>query len=1569
MALNLEELRFVVDTTELDAAAKKISALGDALNKVNKPVKESAINAEKLAQAQANTAEATAKAELAATKAALAAEKLGKAQDTATDSSKKGMTILERQVTILENMAKGYSRGDASILATAKAMGVANEELAKIGETRQAQRALTGADPFDKSQGAIEAWTNKLKIAAEMDSLYAQGLGLTKTQLKELAIEKQRLITLADMEGKTLKDAETEYRKLIGIAANLAQQENALTTSLRQKDKALTDSAKAAAYVADADARLAAALDVSNAKLDKAGSDALVKYEKNLRLMGLSSDEAAAKLAHAKTQFDAIADKKQADKLQYLARAISVQMGDVGISLASGMNPLLVMIQQGDQIRGAIQQAGASGKELEKAMSGAATQIATSFMQTAQAMGGFFVSAIKSAGSAVIDGLVAPFKRLGESREALKQLDEGIISTLRYSRLMEVSGGRMLQSFIALGTVIAVVAVAGLVAYGMALKEVIKQEADLSKAANLSGGSLGLTTNKAQELANAFAGVKGNVGDYMGAITEAAKAGNITSDNLQTVTSAAINLNKAAGVSIESTVKEFSKLADKPTTALIDLAKTTGLIDPEILKVVDSLERQGKKAEAAAIATRAYADALNKASGTIQNDMGYLEGFFKGIAEAATSMWNAILNVGRKGTLTSQLETAKKELEGLKSGAWFEGGIAGTGIMTEQYRKNSIQVQEAVIAGIEKEIAAQKKLADEKEANNKAAKKIEEDIAKRQAMGGFTAPKDLKLEELKTNYSNTLKEIDADTNKLLTESKNRYALGLTDTGDFLSEELTLIRDQNNKKLSENDKYIAALEKARSDQEAKIKAEGARAIFVGGVAKSDAETKKMKDALDQLNAIYKNLIETVKTSNSVIADKSVEQQTKALDNLGQYTKKVIEGSKEFARTLEDTATKRKLQIDLENQLAGLSGGELARVKAQIEAEQSHVAKLSELQDAALKAGVAMSKLTLSGLDPSSSRYKDAEQAVKNANTALEEAKGKSRQEIVQAGIDAEMLYYAQEYNKLKANISDALVTALIDGGEAGGKKLRDIIIAELKKPITIVVNAVVNSLSGMVSSGLNSMLGGTAGSSLGSTIGNLSIGGTTLAAIGAQAQAFGAGIVSGFGPLAGMQSGGLATSGAYNMGAAAAPAAGAVGGVMLNKGISSGYEINKTLTDLQNVATVAAAFIPGLGPLVSLGIGAVSGLANRAFGMKAKEITGEGIVGTLKTQGADVQAFEDWFQKGGWFRSNKSGRNLSKISDSLQEYLDTSLLGLNVTTKKYADALGIDASGLGDVTKAIELNLKGLSADERKKKVDEALGGFGDELAKKLGLESYDALQKLGEQVLQQRYDLETQLLTLQGDTVALRERERAKIYETNQALYDQIKALEDKKAADEEAAKALEKLTSITTTIVTEINRLRGVNTSQTGLESQFAIITAQARSGDLEALAKLPSITQGLEQIAGATAVNATDIVMARARLAQSLQDTLGYVGASGFTASPSATSAVSLASVSAMGTGATATVSATSSNQELLSALVTEVQGLRAEVRADVSHNAKTAKILERANQDGETLSVSATIDGGVV
>lgn len=76
----------------------------------------------------------------------------------------------------------------------------------------------------------------------------------------------------------------------------------------------------------------------------------------------------------------------------------------------------------------------------------------------------------------------------------------------------------------------------------------------------------------------------------------------------------------------------------------------------------------------------------------------------------------------------------------------------------------------------------------------------------------------------------------------------------------------------------------------------------------------------------------------------------------------------------------------------------------------------------------------------------------------------------------------------------------------------------------------------------------------------------------------------------------------------------------------------------------------------------------------------------------------------------------------------------------------------------------------------------------------------DSAQALAE-VVAQRKQLEAQLFELQGNTTALRERERAALDESNRALYDQIKALEDqadaaKAAADaaEEAAKAAEDL-------------------------------------------------------------------------------------------------------------------------------------------------------------------------------
>lgn len=60
------------------------------------------------------------------------------------------------------------------------------------------------------------------------------------------------------------------------------------------------------------------------------------------------------------------------------------------------------------------------------------------------------------------------------------------------------------------------------------------------------------------------------------------------------------------------------------------------------------------------------------------------------------------------------------------------------------------------------------------------------------------------------------------------------------------------------------------------------------------------------------------------------------------------------------------------------------------------------------------------------------------------------------------------------------------------------------------------------------------------------------------------------------------------------------------------------------------------------------------------------------------------------------------------------------------------------------------------------------------------------------QVAQERAKLEDDLLQVQGNTVAIRQREREALDESNRALYDQIKALEDQAAAADAAAEAAE---------------------------------------------------------------------------------------------------------------------------------------------------------------------------------
>jgi hypothetical protein len=242
-----------------------------------------------------------------------------------------------------------------------------------------------------------------------------------------------------------------------------------------------------------------------------------------------------------------------------------------------------------------------------------------------------------------------------------------------------------------------------------------------------------------------------------------------------------------------------------------------------------------------------------------------------------------------------------------------------------------------------------------------------------------------------------------------------------------------------------------------------------------------------------------------------------------------------------------------------------------------------------------------------------------------------------------------------------------------------------------------------------------------------------------------------------------------------------------------------------------------------------------------------------------------------------------------------------------------EALGDSSGALAERRKielaAMDESLRGLqeqiwAAIDAKRAADEAAAAtkaLAEEQAKQV-----EAAAKLAAD----RRELEIQLLEAQGFAVEALAARRAIELEATEAslrgLKEQIWAAQAKAEADAAAAKAAEDaakvqekaaqdaadamqkyadtLANVSQTVVDEINRLRGINASSSSvlLKAQFATLTAQARTGNLEALGKLPELSRSIEEATLGSATSALEVARIRAWLSASLSETLGAQNAS---------------------------------------------------------------------------------------
>lgn len=177
-----------------------------------------------------------------------------------------------------------------------------------------------------------------------------------------------------------------------------------------------------------------------------------------------------------------------------------------------------------------------------------------------------------------------------------------------------------------------------------------QEASEFNKAIAISGNYAGTSKSQLQGMAEAIDAVTGTQRQAAAALAEFTAAGAFTSNQLQDLAQAAVAWEDATGTAISETVSQFKKLADEPAAASAKLNEQYNYLTASVYEQIKALEDQGDAAGAAQLAIDTFAQTMNERASEIESGLGLVEKAWKGIKDAASESWDAMLGVGRQET-------------------------------------------------------------------------------------------------------------------------------------------------------------------------------------------------------------------------------------------------------------------------------------------------------------------------------------------------------------------------------------------------------------------------------------------------------------------------------------------------------------------------------------------------------------------------------------------------------------------------------------------------------------------------------------------------------------------------------------------------------------------------------------------------------------------------------------------------------------------------------------------------------------------------------------------------------
>lgn len=281
-------------------------------------------------------------------------------------------------------------------------------------------------------------------------------------------------------------------------------------------------------------------------------------------------------------------------------------------------------------------------------------------------------------------------------------------------QLKDMFGGaglaaRALASYVA-GLVTPLTLIAGAVAVlGVAYYQGSQEQDKFNKSMVMSGNLAGVTSSKLAEMAKSLSGKGYSQSGAADVLSQLVETGRVGEKQLESFAAVAMDLEKRAGIPIAKTVESMAALGKEPVQASMRLNEQYGYLTTATLAQIKAAEDEGRASDAAAKAQQAWADAMAGRTKELTSNLGYIQRAWEGIKSAASSAWNAMLNVGRPETEDDVLARLRKQLETRKAQSPTVGNDAA-------WQAGNTKL-EAQIANLEKALASKNGNATQAAAN------------------------------------------------------------------------------------------------------------------------------------------------------------------------------------------------------------------------------------------------------------------------------------------------------------------------------------------------------------------------------------------------------------------------------------------------------------------------------------------------------------------------------------------------------------------------------------------------------------------------------------------------------------------------------------------------------------------------------------------------------------------------------------------------------------------------------------------------------------------------------------